>query len=199
MDRRKLLTSAVLGGAAGIVGATALGSLSPEDVFAAEGANAKINPGDPDPNFVEGRITGITDTVLFVTSSDGSLHSIRVTNGTSIWKLNPTTFDEVKVGDGLYARGLRLADGTLAADSLWVNIVNLNAHVDSIGRGSLNLDHHGQRVVAHVENGRSAAVYNNTPAVSDMSMLEAGKHVKVIGAWHPDTNEITISTVYASV
>ncbi|GLZ80818.1 hypothetical protein Afil01_56250 [Actinorhabdospora filicis] len=199
MDRRRLLTTAVLGGAAGLVGATALGSLSPEDVWAAEGANAKINPGDPDPNFVEGRVTAVSDAVVFVTSSDGTYHSIRVTTGTSIWKLNPSTLDEVKVGDGLYARGVRMPDNTLAADSLWVNIVNLNAHVDSIGRGHLNLDHHGQRVVAHVEQGRSAAVYNNTPAVSDMSMLQAGKHVKVIGAWHPDTNEITISTVYAAV
>lgn len=195
IDRRRLLTTAVLGGAS-IVGATALGSLAPEAAFAAE--PLVIEPGAPDPNFAEGLISSITGSMLMVTGSDKVLHSIRVTEGTSIWKLHPTTFDKVAVGDGLYARGLRLPDGTLAADSLWVNIVNLQAHVTSIGRNMLHLDHKGQRIVAHVVPGRSAAVYNGTPAVSDMSLLRVGRHVQVLGAWHPDTNEIDIATVYSA-
>ena len=41
MDRRSLLTSAVLGSAATIVGATALGSLAPEAAFAG-GADRRL-------------------------------------------------------------------------------------------------------------------------------------------------------------
>ncbi|MFG1953669.1 hypothetical protein [Micromonospora sp. NPDC048830] len=100
--------------------------------------------------------------------------------------------------DGLYARGVRLPDGTLAADSVWVNIVNLHAHIQSVGRNVPYLDHKGQRIVAHVVAGRSAAGYNGTPAVSDLSLLKVGRHVQVLGAWHPDTNEIDIATVYAA-
>ena len=196
MNRRRLLTTAVLGGA-GLVSATALGSVAPEAAFAAE--PVLVEPGMPDPNFVEGRITTISGTLLLVTSSDGTLHRIQVTDGTSIWKLRPTTFDRVEKGDGLYARGLRLPDGTLAADALWVNIVNIHAHIAAMSRNRLHLDHKGRRIIGHVVPGTTAAVYNGTPAVSDVSMLRVGRHVQVLGAWHPDTNEIDIATVYAAV
>ncbi|MEV4759294.1 cell wall protein [Micromonospora sp. NPDC049559] len=195
MDRRRLLSTAVLGGA-GIVGATALGSLAPEAAFAAD--PVPVEPGAPDPNFAEGRISKISGSMLLVTGSDAVLHSIRVTDGTSIWKLTPTTFDRIAIGDGMYARGLRLPDGTLAADSIWVNIVSLHAHVAAVGRNVLHLDHNGRRIVGHVVPGTTAAVYNGTPAVSDVSLLRVGRHVQVIGAWHPDTNEIDVATVYAA-
>jgi hypothetical protein len=196
IDRRKLLTTAVLGGAS-LVGATALGSLAPEAAFAADPLD--VEPGAVDPNFAEGRVTSITGSTLLVTGSDSVLHSIRVTGGTSIWKLQPTTFDRIAVGDGLYARGLRLGDGTLAADSIWVNIVNLPVFVAGMARNVLNLDHNGQPIVGNVIPGVTAAVYNGTPPVSDISRVKIGSHVQVIGAWHPDTNEIDIATVYATV
>lgn len=196
IDRRRLFTAAVLGGAS-VVGATALGSLAPEEAFAAP--KWDVEPGAPDPNFVEGRITTITGTQLFVAGSDGVFNRIQVTGGTSIWKLRPTSFDKVDVGDGLYARGVRLADGLLAAESIWVNIVNLEVHISSIGRNVLNLEHHGSKIVGYVVPGTTASVYNATPAISDMSLLKVGSHVKVIGAWRPDTNEIDIATIYAAV
>ena len=196
LDRRKLLTTAVLGSTASLVGATAMGSLAPEAVGAPR-AQA-VEPGQPDPNFVEGRITGMDQRMLRVTSSDGSFHRIQLTGGTSIWKLRPTTIDQIEVGDGLYARGVRMPDGVLAAESVWVNIVNLTVHITSIGKNALHLDHHGKKIVAHVVPGTSAAVYNGTPAVSDLSMLRVGGHAQVIGAWRPDTNEIDIATVYAA-
>lgn len=194
MDRRRLLTTAALGGA-GIAGATALGSLAPEAAFAAEPLD--LEPGAPDPNFAEGRVTSVTGTVVLLAGSDGALHRIQVTNGTSIWKLHPTTFDRVGKGDGMYVRGVRLTDGTLAADSIWVNIVNLTAHIAAVSRNVLHLDHHGKRIIGHVVPGTTAAVYNGTPAISDISMLRVGRHVQVIGAWHPDTNEVDIATVYS--
>jgi len=195
IDRRRMLAGAALGGAA-LVGGTALGSLAPEAAFAAPVDT--IEPGAPDPNFVEGRITTVLGTALFATGSDGILHRVQVTSGTSIWKLTPTTFDRISVGDGFYARGVRMDDGTLAADAVWVNIVNLHAHIAAMGRNVLHLDHKGQRIVAHVVPGTTAAVYNGTPAISDLSPLRVGAHVQVIGAWHPDTNEIDIATVYSA-
>lgn len=197
--RRRLLGNAVLGGAA-IVGASALGSMAPEAAFAAPGnsPDLDLDAGKPDPNFAEGRITAITGSMMMVTGSDKTLHRIHVTSVTSVWKLRATTFDEAKVGDGLYARGVRLADGTLAADSVWLNIVNLTVHISSIGRDVLHLDHQGSRIVGHIVRGTTAAVYNDTPAISDLSMLRAGSHAQIIGAWRPDTNEVDIATVYAA-
>jgi hypothetical protein len=195
-DRRRFLTSAVIGGSA-VAGATALGSLAPETAFAS--TKVDIAPGAIDPNFAEGRVTTISGSTIKASGSDRALHRIYVTHGTSVWKLRPTTFDQIKVGDGLYARGVRMPDGSLAADAVWVNIVNLDAAITAIDSGRLHLDHHGKKVVGHVVAGTTAAVYNHTPAIADLSGLQVGKHVKVIGAWRPDTNEVDIATVYAGV
>lgn len=198
LGRRRFLTSAVLGTtAATVVGASSLGSFAPE-AAAAGYPRPDVPAGAPDPNFVEGRITGLGKGLLMVTSSDRSLHRIHLTGATSVWKLRPTTSDAAEVGDGLYARGVRLPDGTLAADAVWLNIVNLQVHITSIGRTAMHLDHHGDRIVGHVVAGTTAAVYNSTPAVSDLSLLQVGRHAQVIGAWRPDTNEVDLATVYAA-
>jgi hypothetical protein len=196
LDRRKLLTTAVLGSTASLVGATALGPLAPE--VAASTRSQAVEPGGPDPNFAEGRVMARDGSLLRVAGSEGQFHRIRLTNGTSVWKLRPTTIDRVQVGDGLYARGVLLPGGELAAESIWVNIVNLTVHISSIGKNVLHVDHHGSRIVAHVVPGTSAAVYNGTPAVSDLSMVRVGGHAQIIGAWHPDTNEVDIATIYAA-
>jgi hypothetical protein len=196
VDRRRFLTSAALGGAT-IVGATALGSLAPEAAF---GATApKIGPGDVDPEFAEGLITSVSGSLIVVKAGDGTLNAIQTTSGTSVWKLTPTTLSAVQPGDGLYARGVRMPDGTLAADALWVNIVSLDAHVSDLASDHLDLDHHQKKIKAHVVHGLSAAVYNGTPPITDLSHVPVGGHVHVVGAWRPATSEIDISTVYAKV
>jgi hypothetical protein len=195
LGRRNFLTRAVLGTTATVVGATTIGALAPEAIGAPK---LDVEAGAPDPNFVEGRITAITGGMLMTTSSDRTINRIHMTKATSIWKLRPTTADAAQVGDGLYARGVRMPDGTLAADALWLNIVNLQVHITSIGRSLMHLDHRGDRLVGHVVSGTTAAIYNGTPAVSDLSMLQVGKHAQVIGAWRPDTNEVDLATVYAA-
>jgi len=157
-----------------------------------------VEAGAPDPNFAEGRVTGVKGSMLSATGSDGVLHLIQLTAATSIWKLRPTTLDAVQVGDGFYARGVRMPDGVLADDAVWLNIVNLTVHITSIGKEALQLDHHGDKIVGHVVSGTTAAVYNGTPAVSDLSLLKVGQHAQVIGAWRPDTNEVDIATVFAA-
>ncbi|MPZ81479.1 MAG: cell wall protein [Actinophytocola sp.] len=196
LARRRFLSNAVLGTATTVVGASTIGSFAPEAV--ADPMKLDVEAGAPDPNFVEGRIISLKKGLLMVTSSDKSMHQIHLTGATSVWKLRPTTSDAAKVGDGLYARGVRMPDGSLAADAVWLNIVNLQVHITSIGRGMMHLDHHGDRIVGHVVAGTTAAVYNSTPAVSDLSLLQVGKHAQVIGAWRPDTNEVDLATVYAA-
>lgn len=192
VDRRSLLTSAVLGGAA-LVGATAFGSVAPE----AAHAHVDLDRNVPDPNFAEGRVAAISAGLLTVTGSDLVMHRVRATGATSVWKLHPTTLRAVEVGDGLYARGVPLPDGTLAADAVWVNIVNVHAEIRSIGRASLGLVHGGSHLVGHVVPGITAAVYNQTAAVADLSGLRVGSHVQLVGAWRPDTDEVDIATIYA--
>lgn len=194
MDRRRLLTGAVLGTA--VVGATALGGLAPEDAFASE--TLSVDPGAPDPEFAEGLIKSINGTTINATGSDTTLWRVRVTDSTSVWKLKPASFDKIEVGDGMYARGVLMDDGTIAADSVWVNIVNIKAHVVSVRDKQLRLDHKGERIVAHVVDGTSAAVYNGRSAVSDLSGVAVDSHVQVLGAWRPGTNEVDIATVYAA-
>ncbi|GAA1596112.1 hypothetical protein GCM10009804_60820 [Kribbella hippodromi] len=195
MNRRSLLSRAALG-ATGLVAATAMGSLAPETAFAA--GMQYPDAGQPDPNFAEGLITGRNQDLLRVQGSDGRMHRIQLTGVTSVWKLRPTTIADAKIGDGLYARGVLMPDGVLAAEAVWINIVNLTVGITSISRSSVQLDHNGQRVVGHVQSGFTAAAYNGTPAVTDLSMLKVGRHAQVIGAWRPGTNEIDIATIYTS-
>lgn len=198
LDRRKLLTSAVLGSAA-LVGATALGPVGPEAAHAHE----SFDPLDDalDPDFVDGRITAINGATLTVIGLQNLLTQIRVTGATSVWKLHPTSLKSVDVGDGLYARGVRMADGSLAADAVWVNIVNLHAEITSTGHNVLHLNlHHGHghgHLRGHVVPGITSAVYNNGPATSDLSALRAGSHIQFIGAWRPDTDDVDIATIFA--
>jgi hypothetical protein len=200
LGRRRFLNAAVLGGAT-VVGASALGSFAPEAAFAdlrPDDMAPGLDPTAPDPNFAEGRITGVDGAMLLVTGSDKTLYRIYITSGTSVWKLQPTTADAAQVGDGLYARGVRMDDGTLAADAVWLNIVNLTVHITGISKDTIYLDHHGDRVVGHVVPGTTAAVYNSTPPVGDLTLLKVGSHAQVIGAWRPDTNEVDLATVYAA-
>jgi len=200
LDRRRFLNAAVFGGAT-VVGASALGSFAPQAAFAGLRPDAdphpELDPSLPDPDFAEGRITGIDGAMLLVTGSDKARHRIYATSGTSVWKLRPATVDEARIGDGLYARGVLLGDGALAADAVWLNIVNLTLYITSVGRDVIHFDHHGERVVGHVVPGTTVAVYNGTPAVTDLTPLKVGTHVQVIGAWRPDTNEVDLATVYA--
>ncbi|MEU7749279.1 cell wall protein [Nonomuraea sp. NPDC049158] len=195
-SRRQMLKSALLGGGAGVVAATALGSLGPEAAFATARA-PEVEPGTVDPNFAEGRIRSIKDNTLLVLGSNMVFHNIRVVDGTSLWKLGPVPFDQAKPGDGLYARGVRMPDGVLAAESVWLNIVNIKGHIKNITSDKIHLDHNGQEVLCHVVSGKSVAVHSESPPTADLSMLRVSQHVQILGAWRPDTNEVDIATVFS--
>jgi hypothetical protein len=193
-DRRRFLTTAALGGAT-IVGASALGGLDADAAFAAP--TPSLDPAIARSSFAEGRITAINGSVLEVAGSYGDRHLIQLTNATSVWKLRTTTADAIKAGDGLYARGVDMPDGTIAADAVWVNIVNLLCTIRGIAKDRLHLAHGDQNhaVVGRIVPETTTASYLGGALTSDLSRVRIGQSAQVLGAWRPEDDAIDIARV----
>jgi hypothetical protein len=193
MDRRRFLAATALGGA-GVVSAAGLAGVlsSATDVEAADIDLA----GQQDPNFLEGKVVSVDAASLVVLTPDLVLRRTYVTNGTQVWKVRDTTLEAVQANDHLYARGLPLQDGSFAADSIWVNIVNLHAEVVGVDASTLRFTHHGEGWTGHLQPDTVARYSMRAPS-RDLSGVAAGPHVQVVGAWRPGTNEIDVSTVFA--
>lgn len=192
-DRRRFLTTAALGGAT-IVGASALGGLDADAAFAAP--MPSLDPAIAKSTFAEGRITAIKGSVLEVAGSYGDRHLLQLTNATSIWKLHTTTADAINVGDGLYARGVDMPDGTIAADAVWVNIVNLYCTVRGIAKDRLHMSHgDNHAVVGRIVPETTTASYVGGALTSDLSRVRIGQTVQVLGAWRPEDDAIDIARV----
>ncbi len=189
VDRRRFLTAAALGGAT-IVGASALGGLDADAAFAAP--MPSLDPAISKSSFAEGRITSMRGTMLEVAGSLGERHRIQLTNATSIWKVRPTTAAEIEPGDGLYARGVEMPDGSIAADAVWVNIVNLFCTVRGIGKDRLDLAHGHHAMVGRLVHGTTVASYAGGAPTSDLSRLRIGQPAQVLGAWRPVDDHIDV-------
>jgi hypothetical protein len=189
IGRRGFLTAAAVGGAA-IVGASALGGFDPDAAFAAPAKS--FDPTIPDPNFAEGVVSAIKGSTLSVHGSYGVDHTVQLTSVTSIWKLHPTTADAIEVGDGLYARGVRMPDSSIAADAVWLNIVNIACTVRGISSSRVQLALHQHSIVGHVVPGTTVASHGNGAPTSDLSGLRIGQAVQVLGAWRPADNSVDV-------
>ncbi|WP_326596100.1 cell wall protein [Streptomyces sp. NBC_01803] len=189
--RRGFLTSAALGGAT-IVGASALGALDADAAFAAPAPS--LDPAVTETSFVEGRIGAIRGGLLTAASSEGETHRVQLTNATSIWKARPTTADAIEVGDGLYARGVPMPDGSIAADAVWVNIVNLHTTIRGIHRDRFYLSHGNHELVGRTI-PETAASYAGGALTSDLSRLRIGQAAQVLGAWRPADDSIDVVRV----
>jgi len=192
MNRRRFLATTALGGA-GVVSAAGLGMLS--TAADAEAAGLDL-AGLADPNFLEGKVVSVDSTSLVVMTPDLVLRRTLVTDGTQVWKVRDTTLESVSADDHLYARGLPMPDGSFAADSIWVNIVNLHAEVVGVDGGTLRFNHHGEAWTGHLQHD-TVARYSMTAPSRDLSGVTAGRHVQIVGAWRPGTNEVDVSTVFA--
>ncbi|MEV6057030.1 cell wall protein [Streptomyces sp. NPDC052107] len=191
LDRRLFLTKAAIGGAT-IVGASALGGLDADAAFAEP--MPSLDAAIP-AAFAEGRITAIDRSVLDVAGSHGERHLIQLTNATSVWKLRTTTAEAIEVGDGLYARGVTMPDGTIAADAVWVNIVNVHCTIRGITRSRLHLAHNGHEMVGRIMPDTTTASYLGGALTSDLSRMRIGQTAQVLGAWRPADNHIDIARV----
>ncbi|MYV50207.1 cell wall protein [Streptomyces sp. SID2888] len=191
LDRRRFLTTAALGGAT-IVGASALGGIDADAAFAEP--MPSLDPAIP-AAFAEGRIVAINRSVLDVAGSHGERHLIQLTNATSVWKLHTTTAEAIEVGDGLYARGVTMPDGTIAADAVWVNIVNIYCTVRGIAKERLHLAHNDHEMVGRIVPGTTTASYVGGALTSDLSRIRISQTAQVLGAWRPSDNHIDIARV----
>ncbi|MEU0807720.1 cell wall protein [Streptomyces sp. NPDC005970] len=192
VGRRRFLTTVALSGAT-IVGATSLGAVDAEAAFAAP--LTPLDPAVPRSAFVEGRILRIDGSVLWVAGSHGDAARVRLTNATSVWKAGVATAEAIEAGDGLYARGVPMPDGTIAADAVWVNIVNLYATVRRIDKDRLHLTHGAHRIVGHLLPVTTSASYPGTAATSDLSRLRVGDGAQVLGAWRPADRAVDVVRV----
>ncbi|MCE3034874.1 cell wall protein [Streptomyces sp. CMSTAAHL-2] len=192
IDRRSLLTSAALGGAT-IVGASALGGLDADAAFAAP--MPSLDPAVSRSSFIDGRVSRIKGSTLDVVESDGSHRLVQLTNATSVWKLETVTAEAIETGDGLYARGVEMPDGSVAADAVWVNIVNLYVTVRGIERSRLHLSHGRNALVGHIVAKRTTASFRGGALTSDLSQLKIGHHAQVLGAWRPADDSVDIARI----
>lgn len=189
-DRRRFLTAAAVGGAT-IVGASALGGLDAEAAFA-----APMRPTDPAisaSSFAEGIITAVKGSMLHVHGSHGTDYRIQLTNATSVWKLRPTTASAISTGDGMYGRGVRMPDGTIAADAVWVNIVNLTCKVKSVTNRQVRLQHNGHMLTGRIVPGTTVASHGKGTPTRDLSGVQPGRAVLVLGAWRPSDGSIDVA------
>ncbi|MFD5318194.1 cell wall protein [Streptomyces sp. NPDC127098] len=190
LGRRGFLGSAAIGGAT-IVGASALGALDADAAFAAPGPS--LDPAVTGV-FAEGRIGAIRGGMLHVAGSLGETHRIQLTNATSVWKVRPTVVDAIEVGDGLYARGVRMPDGSIAADAVWVNIVNLYTEIRGLTKDRIHLSHHDHELVGRVV-PETAASYAGGALTADLTRLRIGQPAQVLGAWRPSDGSVDVVRV----
>jgi hypothetical protein len=197
VDRRSFLTAAALRGAtvvgATVVGATALGAVDADAAFAAP--QRPLDPAIAASSFVEGRITAINDGVLEVTGSYGDHSRVRVTSATSVWKVRVATAADIEPGDGLYARGVPMPDGTVAADAVWVNIVNLFTTIRGIEKTRLRLAHGQHELVGNLLADTTAVSYAGAAPTSDLSRLRIGQDAGILGAWRPSDDSVDVVRV----
>lgn len=191
LDRRRFLTTAAIGGAT-IVGASALGGLDAEAAFAEP--MPSLDAAIP-AAFAEGRVVAINRNVLDVAGSHGERHLVQLTNATSVWKLRTTTAEAIEPGDGLYARGATMPDGTIAADAVWVNIVNVYVTIRGIAKDRLHLSHGGNEVVGHIVPDTTTASYLGGALTADLSRTRIGQEAQVLGAWRPADGHIDMARV----
>src|SRR5579859_6969767 len=104
VSRRRFLAAGTLGGA-GVVSAGALSSFLATGTEAAAGS-PDVGVNAPDPYFLEGKVVSVAGSSLVVLAEGLLMRRVQATNGTEIWKGRVTTFEDVQVGDAVFARGL---------------------------------------------------------------------------------------------
>lgn len=192
INRRQLLKGAVLG-SAGVLSATAF------SVFAqpVTGLQEALNkPGERNPNFAMGLVHTTDGATIVALNEESLVQHVEITSATRVWKGQDTTLEAVKPGDFFYARGEPTPDGRFLVETIWVNIVNLHLEVVDIKSDRFVFsDPHGQ-IVGHVRPYTAIFYDLNTPVTRDLSGLQIGQHVQVIGCWHPGTDEFDVSKVF---
>lgn len=192
VKRRDLLKGAVLG-SAGVLSASAFAVLG-QPVSAQQITN--IEAGARDPRFAMGLVHAIEGPVIVALNEESLIQHLELTNMTQVWKGYYTTIEDVKPGDFFYARGTPTLDSRFLADTIWVNIVSLPLHVIDVKEKRIIFSGPQGQYMGHCRRYTSC-VYGDTPPCRDLSGLQTGQHVHVIGCWRPGTDEFDISRIFA--
>lgn len=88
-----------------------------------------------------------------------------------------------------------MPDGTIAADAVWVNIVNIHCTIRGIAKDRLHLAHNDHELVGRVVAETTTASYQGGAPTSDLSRMRIGQTAQVLGAWRPADHHIDIARV----
>ena len=133
MERRTFLKTVAAGGAA------ALNFLYPGLTNVVGAASGNLEPAaveDPfperDPNFAGGRVVEKTGDGIILAAGD-EIRAVRMSADALVWKeFEGVPHSEILLGDYMDVRGTALADGTLLAKNVWINIGRTDGKVDML-------------------------------------------------------------------
>jgi len=126
VSRRELIKglAAVAGTAAGILAVPKLDRVA-----------AAPTPGAV---FIGGLVSKVEAESLVVRRPDGVAEKV-IAGQARIWKGGLAGPGQVRPGDFVYVRGVRLADGSLAAVNIWVNIAQVLGRVPRVGKDTFTV------------------------------------------------------------
>jgi hypothetical protein len=196
INRRQLLKGIVMG-STGALSVSTFASLGLGQPASSQEAGGEGEAGGRNMNFAMGFVKGIDGATVVALNEGSIVQRIELTSATRVWKGQDTTLEEVKPGDFFYARGTPTADGGFIAETIWVNIVNLHLQiVDIQADRHVFTGPHGLMVGLPQPYTVAISLHGDEPASRNLSGLQIGQHVQVIGVWHPGTNEFDVSKIF---
>lgn len=106
--------------------------------FSAAAVSLTAQPS-PSTEFGDGTVSEVNGNTIVTRRSGGIVERIVVGPSTNIWKGGNATISAVGSGDFIYARGVPMPDGSMAAIAIWVNIAQVYGKVTSVGAGRFKL------------------------------------------------------------
>ncbi len=127
----------------------------------------------------QGTVIGRTKNGFMITSSAFAALIVNLSQRSTIWKEVDTHADSIQVGDFLYVKGDRQADGSIDALAIWANIGWHRGVVTSVDGGSFRVDGAGGRVTHLTPN---TVLFNGGAPNSTYTLpISPGQHVEALG------------------
>jgi len=174
MNRRALLRGVAAGTA------TLMSFVLPDwgNVMSAATSAPGPRPGETDPTFASGTVIARELAGLVVSYGAGQ-RAVRVSPATEIWKETDVDYSNVELGDTVHVSGLPLADGSLQAKSIWVNIGRFDGEIQAVlpDRVSILTARHQQHWTVEFSPYLEVVHPSGAPLAGHTSALKAGQRV----------------------
>lgn len=142
---------------------------------------------NPLSDFLQGTITGVSGNTIRVLDDSRTPWQIMMSPlATELWRAGPTTLESLRVDDFLYARGVTIAPGQLAASNVWVNIVNFWGVVRAADNAGLRFGDDSLPPVLF-QKGTSLYLSGSSAPLSSTSLVGPGMGLQVLGMWDVQT------------